>query len=55
MNLVRLISERAKAFVSIAARIQKSFLPTSVTSSATKWRIDFISRWTGPIGICPAV
>ena len=25
------------------------------TNSATRWRIDFILRWTGPIGICLAV
>ena len=30
-------------------------LPISVTSLTTKWRIDFILRWTGPIGICLAV
>ncbi len=27
----------------------------SVTNSATRWRIDFISRWAGPIAICRAV
>jgi iron complex outermembrane receptor protein len=55
MNLVRLVSERARAFESIAARTQKSFLPISVTSLTTRWRIDFVLRWTGPIGICLAV
>ena len=42
MNLPRLVSESAKAFVSIAVRTRKFFLPISVTSSATRWRIDFI-------------
>jgi hypothetical protein len=42
MNLVRLVSERARAFESIAARTQKSFLPISVISLTTRWRIDFI-------------
>jgi iron complex outermembrane recepter protein len=54
-ELVRLGSERARAFVSTAVRIQKSFFLMSVTNLATKWRIDFISRWTRPIGICRAV
>jgi iron complex outermembrane receptor protein len=54
-QLARSVSESARAFVSTAVRTQKSFLPISVTNSATRWRIDFISRWTGPIGICRAV
>ena len=44
-----------RAFESIAARTQKSFLPISVTSLTTRLKIDFILRWTGPIGICLAV
>ena len=42
MNLARLVSERARAFVSITVRTRKSFLLMSVTSSANRWRIDSI-------------
>ena len=47
--------ESGKAFESIAAKTQESYLLISVTSLTTRSRIDFILRWTGPIGICLAV
>ena len=55
MNLVRLVFESARAFVSIVARTQRSFLLISVTSLASTLKIDFTLRWTGLIGISLAV